>query len=146
METTQCPRGCFEPGFESQCSAGAQVYFRVQSVWPRVWVKTHPDVSMPARSSPRGASSKPGYSSSRLLSFLLLLPELFSPDQPYHTRPVPHWVLGLMSAGKAEPGKAHRMGEGSRLGGAGCLGTGSSCGTQGCVCGERCWPRTCFAF
>lgn len=110
------------------------------------WVKTDPNVSMPTHSSPRGACSKPGYSSSRLLSFLLLLPELFSPDQPYHTRPVPHWVPGLMSAGKAEAGKAHRMGEGSRLGGEGCPGTGSSRGTQGLgMWGEMLAPHVlCF--
>ena len=93
------------------------------------WVKTHPNVSVPAHTSLRQACSMQGYSSFRLLSFLLLLPELFSPDQPYHTRPVPCWVPGIASVGKAKC--VNRMGEGSWLRGVGCLGTGSSRGTQG---------------
>lgn len=93
------------------------------------WVKTRPNVSVPARTSPRRACSMRGQSCSRLLSSLLLLPELFSPDRPYHTHPVPRWVRGTASAGTAK--RVNRLGEGSRLGDAGCPGTGSSRGTRG---------------
>lgn len=53
----------------------------------------------------------------------------YFPQTSPTTRPVPCWVPGIASAGKAKC--VNRMGEGSWLGGAGCPGTGISRGTQG---------------